>query len=172
MKNKITLILILFISFGYTQNKSNFWSKIPRYKFDVSKYGPYIGYQRGLYNNIEFGGEYQWKKMKLIKPYTHTIHGGFNYNLYNNVLGYEVGYWFKQGRMNLTYGANFIYRTNYVNNAVGITPVLGFKFSQIHLQTGYNFLTRDPKSIFSNDFFVSIRIVFIQNRDFDVERIN
>jgi hypothetical protein len=173
MKIRLVLLYIFFISFlSVSQESSSFWNKIPRYKFDVSKYGPYLGLQRGKYNNVEFGFEYQWKKIQLIKPYIHSFHGGFNYNLYNNVLGYELGYWFKQGRLNLTYGANLVYRTNYSLNAVGFTPVIGFKFSQLHLQTGYNFLSKDSKLISSNDFFVSLRFVFIQNRDFDIEKIN
>jgi hypothetical protein len=168
----ILFCLLFSFSFVFSQEKKSLWSKIPRYNVDISKYGPFIGFQRGLYNNIEFGAEYQWKKIKLIKPYTHTAHVGFNYNLYNNVLGYEVGYWFKQGRMNLTYGLNIIYRTNSHQNAIGFTPLIGFKFSQIHIQTGYNFLSKDPKIIFSNDFFISFRLVFIQNRDIDIERKN
>ena len=128
MKIKLFSFFFIVVTVScFAQESTNFWDKIPRYKFDISKYGPYFGIQRGQYNNLEFGFEYQWKKIKLVKPYTNSFHGGLNYNLFNNVLGYEAGYWYKQGRLNLTYGLNFIYRTNYHLNAVGFSPVIGFK---------------------------------------------
>jgi hypothetical protein len=142
----------------------------PPLKVNLYKFGPYIGLQRGAYTNIDFGVEYQLKELAFIKPTTQAVHGGFNYNLYNNVLGYELGYWMKKGRLNLTYGANFIFRTDFNRNAVGFAPLVGFKFMQFHLQTGYNLLFTQypPKAV--NGFFVSLRFVFIQNRNLDINK--
>lgn len=139
-------------------------------KINLHKFGPYIGLQRGAYTSIEFGAEYQLKKMAWLKPTTHAAHFGFNYNLYHNVLGYDIGYWMKKGRFNLSYGANLIYRTDYKKNAVGFTPLIGFKFSQLHLQTGYNLLmtTTPPKAV--NGFFISLRFVFVQNTNLDIDK--
>jgi hypothetical protein len=130
---------------------------------DLKKFGPYLGLQRGKYSSVEFGVEYQLKELALFLPETHALHGGFNYDLSNNVLGYEAGYWFKKGRMNLSYGANLIFRTDYSNNAFGISPLIGFKLAQFHLQTGYNFLPSAPDNMMVNRFFISLRFVIVQN---------
>jgi hypothetical protein len=163
-------LLILFFLFGLIP-LGVFAEPIPQpLKINLHKFGPYIGLQRGAYTSIEFGAEYQLKKMAWIKPTTHAAHFGFNYNLYHNVLGYDMGYWMKKGRLNLTYGANLIYRTDYSRSTLGFTPLIGFKFSQLHLQTGYNFLTTStpPKAV--NGFFISLRFVFIQNTNLDIDK--
>jgi hypothetical protein len=139
-------------------------------KINLHKFGPYIGLQRGAYTGLEFGAEYQLKTLAWVKPTTQAAHFGFNYNLYHNVLGYDLGYWMKRGRFNLSYGANLIYRTDYSRSALGFTPVIGFKLSQLHFQTGYNFLMTSvpPKAV--NGFFVSLRFVFIQNSNLDINK--
>lgn len=164
---KIKLLYIIFSLFFWSFSFAN--SPQP-FKINLHKFGPYIGLQRGAYTNIDFGIEYQLKELALIKPLTQSLHGGFNYNLYNNVLGYEFGYWVKRGRFNLTYGANLIYRTDFSRSAIGFTPLIGFKFSQFHFQTGYNilFTNTPPKAV--NGFFVSLRFVFIQNRNLDINK--
>lgn len=129
---------------------------------DLKKFGPYLGLQRGKYSSLEFGVEYQLKELALFLPETHALHGGFNYDLSNNVLGYEAGYWFKKGRLNLSYGANLIFRTDYSNNAFGLSPLIGFKLAQFHLQTGYNFLPSAPDNMMVNRFFISLRFVIVQ----------
>ncbi len=134
-------------------------------KLTIRRSGPYAGLQTGKFLSLEFGYEFQWNKVTLRKPITHAFHTGFNYNFLRNVLGYDAGYWFKVGRMNLTYGANVIFRTDFDVNTLGLAPVVGFKFWQLHLQTGYNFMGRSAKDMETNTFFVSLRYVFIQNRD-------
>lgn len=161
--------LILFFLFVLRLN--SYSEPIPNpFKINLHKFGPYIGLQRGAYTSIEFGAEYQLKKMAWMKPTTQAAHFGFNYNLYHNVLGYDIGYWMKKGRFNLTYGANLIYRTDYTRSTLGFTPLIGFKFSQLHLQTGYNVLmtTSAPKAV--NGFFISLRFVFIQNTNLDIDK--
>lgn len=144
--------------------------KEPLWKITFKKSGPYIGVQRGLYTILEIGGEYQYKKIKLVKPPTHAAHMGFNYNFKYNVLGYDAGYWFKTGRLNLTYGGNLVFRTDFTHNRLGFAPVIGFKFMQFHLQTGYTFLTKSPNFTETNTFFVALRFVLINNRDLDIKK--
>ena len=162
----IFLISLIFDHGISAQSRFNF----PSYDIDIHKFGPYIGIQRGRYSSIEFGAEYQFKEFKLIKPITQAAHFGFNYNLYKNVLGYDLGYWIKQGRLNLTYGANLIYRTDYNKGYFGIAPVLGYKILQFHLQTGINILPISAYDLAINKFFVSLRFVLIQHRNMTFEK--
>ena len=134
-------------------------------KLNIRKSGPYVGLQQGKYMVPEFGYEMQWKRVRLKKPITHAGHMGFNYNFQRNVLGYDAGYWLKIGRMDLTYGANLVFRTDFDQNALGVAPVVGFKVWQLHLQTGYHFLPRSARDMETNSFFVSLRFVFINERD-------
>jgi hypothetical protein len=136
-------------------------------ELDVDKFGPYLGLQQGKFSSIEFGVEYQHKNIKWIRPTTHSVHLGFNYNFSNNLLGYDLGYWYKAGRLNLTYGANAIFRTDYTHNAIGFAPVVGSKIGQLHMQTGYNFLSRVNTSFPCNTFFMTLRFVLVQYRNFN-----
>ena len=164
------LLLVVTTTTMYSQSilsaqNSNFSSL----GIDLEKFGPYLGLQRGKFSSLEFGVEYQLKELALFKPETQAVHAGVNYDLSNNVLGYEAGYWFKKGRMNLSYGANLIFRTDYTTNALGISPLVGFKLAQFHLQTGYNYLPSAPSSMMVNRFFISLRFVFIQKWKFSLD---
>ncbi|MEN8929452.1 MAG: hypothetical protein ABF242_03155 [Flavobacteriales bacterium] len=132
----------------------------------IFKSGPYLGLQRGKFTNLEIGYELQRKGVKLIKPTTHALNAGFDYNLFENVLGFSVGYWQKKGRLNLTYGANLVYKTDFDNTKFGIAPTLGFKLSIAHLQVGANILSKSNNFENTNLFFVSLRVVFINNRNY------
>lgn len=162
------LYLIIFSTFLFLHVHASV-SPDP-FKINLHKFGPYIGLQRGAYTSLELGAEYQLKTLAWIKPTTQAAHFGFNYNLYHNVLGYDLGYWMKRGRFNLSYGANLIYRTDYTRSALGFTPLIGFKLSQLHFQTGYNFLMTYVPPNAVNGFFVSLRFVFIQNRNLDINK--
>ena len=172
VRNLVLCVLALLPAFGNAQgvswNKKNDGFKLP--KITVTKSGPYVGIQRGKYNLLEFGIEGQYKRVKLIKPITHSLHMGFNYNFFKNVLGYDAGYWVKFGRLNLTYGCNFAYRTDFDVSRVGIVPVLGYKFWQLHLQTGIHLLTRATPEFPTNVLFVSLRFVMINHRDVDISK--
>lgn len=163
----ITFLSFCSLSYGFEFMNPDF----PKLKKEIKvrKSGAYIGIQSGQYTVLELGGEFQWKKVKLIKPITNSVHGGFNYNFKYNVLGYDAGYWFKTGRLNLTYGANIIFRTDFTYSKIGFAPVIGFKFTQLHLQTGYHFLTPATHVIPTNTFFVSLRFVMINNRKVDCD---
>lgn len=168
MKNKcIFPLLFLFACFVNAQESSiKRFFDISDVELDVRKFGPYIGWQQGRFSSVELGVEFQHKNITLFNPTTHSFHFGFNYNFSNNLLGYDLGYWYKAGRFNLTYGANALFRTDYAENAVGIAPVIGFKFGQLHMQTGYNFLTIVSSTFPCNTFFMTIRFVLVQKRNF------
>ncbi len=169
MKNKIFLLVFVLLAFLGNAQELNFKHvlDISNVELDVNKFGPYIGLQQGKYSSIEFGAEFQHKNIKWIRPTTHSVHLGFNYNFYNNLLGYDLGYWYKAGRLNLTYGVNAIFRTDYTHNAIGFAPVVGYKIGQLHMQTGYNFLSRTTTNFPCNTFFMTLRFVLVQYRNFD-----
>lgn len=167
---KVSFILILLLSFTLSAQETVSGSSPAWLELKVMKYGPYIGLQRGSYTFLEFGGEMQWKKIRLKKPINHAIHTGFNYNFKHNVLGYDLGYWIRPHRLGLTYGGNVFYKTNFTTDRWGVSPVLGYKFWIMHLQTGYHFMSR-PKSVFElNKFFISLRIGIISDRDIKLKR--
>lgn len=139
-------------------------------KVNVTKSGPYIGVQRGKFMVLEIGGEKQWKRVTWKKPKTHALRLGANYNFLENIIGYDVGYWFKLGRLDLTYGANIVCRTDFDDFRFGVAPVIGYKLQQFHLQTGYHFLS-DPQYDFpTNTLFISIRYVMINESKWNVSR--
>lgn len=146
--------------------------KLPQYRVRFQKYGPYLGVQRGAYTIAELGVEKQFKRVKLVRPVTHAFHTGFNYNFKYNVLGYDFGYWFQVGRLDLTYGANAYMRTDFNETRFGLGPVVGFKLFQFHLQTGYHFLTPATHFEETNAFFISLRLVLVNNRKLDIERVD
>lgn len=157
---------ILLISLQHV-NGQLFSQKEPLVKIAVRKTGPYLGLQAGKYYVPEFGTEIQWKRIKLDDPKTHALHTGFNYNFKYNILGYDLGYWHRPNRVGLTYGANLVYRTDFTHNHMGGVPVVGYKIFQLHLQTGYHFLFPDKVNYETNRFFVSLRWVIINDRDYD-----
>lgn len=167
------LILALFFSLlttiTFSQKKESKWQNLRDTKINISKSGPYIGIQKGQLMNLEIGYEYQWKKVKLVKPTTNSLHLGISYNYFNNVLGYEFGYYNKTGRANFTYGINAVYLTDFVHNRIGFTPVIGYKLFGFHLQAGYNLLT--PLTNFKNvnGPFLSLRFFILRKRDLDIK---
>lgn len=157
-------LLLLSDSNSFAGNELSLEKKKPLVK--VFKSGPYLGLQRGKYTNLEIGYEFQRKAVKLVKPTTHALNTGFDYNLTENVLGFSLGYWQKRGRLNLTYGANFVYKSNFEQSRIGIAPTLGYKISIAHLQVGANLLTRNDDFSNTNTLFVSLRVVLINNRNY------
>lgn len=81
-------------------------------------------------------------------------------------MGYSVGYWQKRGRLNLTYGASLVYKTNFELNRFGISPTLGYKVSFAHLQFGVNILSHSNDFNNINTFYASLRFVMINNRNY------
>lgn len=164
MKSILYIVVILIFSNSYSQGFLGLSKKEPL--VTVIKTGTYIGLQRGKYNNLELGLIFQKKAIKLIKPVTHALNLGFDYNLTENVLGFSGGYWQKRGRFNLTYGGMFVFKTNFDENKIGLSPVVGYKFSLLHLQLGCNILTHSDTFKNHNTLFVSLRLILVNNRDY------
>ena len=114
-------------------------------------------------NGFKFIKE-KWKDLQFRKPKTHALNIGFNYDFSNNVLGYDLGYWYKPSNIGLTYGASLLLRTDFTNTKIGFAPVLGYKIWQFHIQTGYQFLSKARTNFFTtNTLFIDIRFVLINN---------
>lgn len=162
MKNIILLSSLIFTFFTSAQGL-----KLPESKLKMRKSGPFIGVEKGKYLNANLGWELQIKQMKLIKPQTHATSFLLEYNFKQETMGAQVGYWFKVGRLNLTYGARGTWITDFNDNhRFGVTPTIGYKFAQAHFQLGVHIRTKDLPFENANSFFASLRWVFIQNRDF------
>ena len=175
VRKRISLIFMLFASASFAQLAPQQYFKRDKghkIKINVKKFGPYFGLQRGKFTIAEVGVEYIWKKIQLSTAKTNGINAGFNYNFLHNVLGYDVGYFIKPTRVGLTYGASAVMRTDFDETRVGIAPVIGYQFSLFHLQTGYHFLTKASHDIQTNSFFVSLRLVLINNRNIEVKKGN
>ncbi len=169
MPNKIFYILFLCLISNafFSQEKESRWQKLKDTKVNIYKSGPYIGVQRGQYTNFEIGFERQWKKVKWVKPQTHSLHAGISYNYINNVIGYEFGYYNKTGRADFTYGVSGIYLTDFIHSRVGIVPVIGYKLYGFHLQAGFNLLTPLANFKTVNTPFLSLRFFIMKKRNVD-----
>jgi hypothetical protein len=133
----------------------------------TKKRGVYIGYERGLYDVIQFGMEFQRKKTAIKESNTNAFCFGFGYNLKQNILGYDFSYWHKQGKVGLTYGVDFLMLTDFKKMNIGIAPVVGFRFSGFHLQTGYKFMSTKSNGVESNNFFIRLRFTIHKKTDRD-----
>ena len=140
-------------------------SKEPLLKVKVRKSGPYFGLQQGAYLFAELGGEMQFKRMQFKKATTQAINGGAMYNLVNNVLGFNLGAWMKQGRFDFTYGINLAYRTDFEQNRFGGGPVLGYKIWGFHLLAGFDFIPKRSTFSETNNLYVAARFLLVNNRD-------
>lgn len=130
--------------------------------------GAIIGLQKGHSTAIELGGEMHWRKIGLKKPTIWGATTNLEYSFSENVIGYKAGVWRKQGRINLTYGANLAYFTDFKGGSqFGIGPSVGFRILGLHLVNGYNILVGDmsePKNGGSparaNTLYMSLRYYF------------
>lgn len=157
------MLYLMLLSVPVSAQRSG---KKPLLEPSVRKSGPYIGLQRGLYTVGEIGMEFQYKDINLRKPKTHGLHAGLEYNIPNNALGFNAGYFHKPSRLDLTYGIDVALRSNFKAERYGISPVIGYKFFGFHLRAGYMFLT--PSKIFTetNQLFINLRFIMVNNRKF------
>ena len=133
--------------------------------------GIILGWQRGRSTFIEMGVEAHWRKISLLKPHIIGATANMEYNFGNNVLGYKAGAWMKRGRINLTYGANVSYYTNFKSgHRFGFGPSVGFRLLGFHLVNGFNFLTADKSAttetlVPANSLYLTLRYYFpVQNK--------
>lgn len=175
MKSAIKFIFIFYFCLVFSQNfnaqvmhSSIVVFEIPTIK--SRKMGPYIGFQRGRYSLIEFGGELQLKRVKLIHPKIHGFRFGPNYDFRENVLGFDCSYWYQQSRLGLTYGGNISHRTDFTHSRIGIAPVIGFRLLQFHLQTGYTFYTPVKNFTNYNRFFIALKFTLVNSRKIKMKK--
>jgi hypothetical protein len=138
----------------------------PYRKLFQRNYGAIIGIQKGKNTSLEFGGEAHWRKLSLKKPHIIGATANMEYSFMEHVMGYKAGMWMKRGRVNLTYGANLVYFTDFVGNSrYGIGPAVGFRLLGLHLVNGFNFLGGDKDFHKVNTLYVSLRYYFpIENK--------
>jgi hypothetical protein len=134
----------------------------------IKKTGPFIGVEKGRYLNISVGGEYQHSLLRIRKPKTHAFNFQLDYNFRQNVLGAQLGSWYKQGRLGITYGGRITWIHDLVaDHRFGISPNIGYKFLQAHLQFGVNLRTHSTTFENVNVFYASLRWVFINDRNIE-----
>lgn len=159
-------LMVVSLQEVYSQNSGGLFKK-KEPLVTVFKSGPYLGIQRGKYNCLELGYEFQKKEVKLIKPNTMAFNVGFDYNLNTNILGFTLGFWDKPSRVDFTYGANIVAKTNFESTRIGIAPLIGYKISWAHLQLGYNIIDNSGDFKNTNTLFISVRAVLINHRNFN-----
>lgn len=161
---------------GHYQQQPSFAIRRKLYQRNT---GMILGLQRGKFTSIELGGEAHWRKISLFKPHIIGATANMDYNFENNVLGYKAGIWTKRGRINLTYGVNVGYFTDFNDgHRFGIGPSVGFRFFGLHLVNGYNFLTQQKTSedkkpspvLPVNTLYMSLRYYFPVDNKFTWDR--
>jgi hypothetical protein len=152
---------LLFSGVTYSQNK-----KKPLIDPSVKKLGPYFGIQQGRYTVGEIGMEFQHKGIRLKQPKTNAVHLGLGYNIPNNTLQINGGYWHKPSRFDLTYGADICLRSDFDTERFGISPVIGYKVFGFHVRAGYMFLTPSTSFIQTNTLFLNLRFLLVNRRNF------
>lgn len=161
------LFILLLVAFSLSAQKKN---KKPWLDPHVRKMGPYFGIQQGEFTVGEIGMELQFKDIRLVKTKTNVFHLGAQYNIPNNVLGFNGGYYHKPGRVDLTYGIDVAVRSNFSEERYGVSPVIGYKLFGFHLRVGYMFLTPSTTFIKTNELFINLRFTIINNRNFKWNR--
>ncbi len=164
LRKSSCLVFLLVANIGFSQ------IKLPESKLKLIKTGPFLGVEQGKYFNANFGVERQWQQIKLVEPHTNAINIQFDYNFKQNQMGSQIGYWFKPGRFDLTYGARIAWHTDFEDHhQFGFSPNVGYKLLQGHFQLG---VYLQPKSdyVVSNTFYASLRWVFINERKFDRDK--
>jgi hypothetical protein len=148
-----------------------------RKKLLQRNHGAILGVQRGAVTSIEIGAEAHWRKLSFTNPTIKGATANLSYNFRNHVIGYQVGMWAKRGRVNLTYGGNVVYYSNFKGlNQYGVGPAVGFRLAGFHLINGYNFLVGDnfyagDKQIAAaNTLYITLRYYFPVENKFTWDR--
>ena len=133
--------------------------------------GAIIGLQRGAVSAIELGAEAHWRKLSLTNPTIIGATANLGYNFGHHTIGYQAGMWMKRGRVNLTYGGNLLYYSNFKGlHRYGIGPAVGFRLAGFHLINGYNFLAGDKELEGANTLYITLRYYFPVENKFTWDR--
>jgi hypothetical protein len=157
---------------GYTyENNSIQLPGIPKRKLLQRNSGAIIGLQRGAGTAIEFGAEAHWRKLSLSNSRIVGATTNLEYNFSEHIIGYKLGAWMKQGRVNLTYGGNLVYFSDFEGGQkYGLGPAVGFRLAGFHLVNGYNFLVGDKDLKGANTLYMSLRYYFPVDNKFTWDR--
>ena len=167
----IFILLYPFIGFS-NESKANIKPLPKTFLIKVRKAGPYFGYEQGRTQTIELGSELMFKKIKILNANTHGFHLGMNYSWEEKGLGFETGYWYKKGRLNMTFGSSIVLRTNFDESRFGVSPMMGYRLFGFHLQAGYHFLTPSTTFTNTNSFFIRLRFTLVTDRKMGVDGLN
>lgn len=150
---------------------------LPKATLRQHNYGAIIGLQKGSSTAIELGYEMHWRKIGLKKPNIWGATTNLEYSFSNNIIGYKAGVWRKQGRINLTYGGNLAYFSDFQGGQqFGIGPAVGFRLLGLHLVNGYNILLGDMNRtkrgvpVGANTLYISLRYYFPTSNKFVWDR--
>lgn len=137
-----------------------------RKKLRQRNHGVIVGIQRGRSTAIELGGEAHWRKISLKDPHIIGATANMEYDFSQHMVGYKAGMWMKRGRVNLTYGGNIGYHTDFKGrNIYTAGPAVGFRLLGLHLINGYNFQMGDTEvdkdgGTGVNKLYMSLRYYF------------
>ncbi len=184
---KLPFVIIIFFSFTFSANAQLTWvsSNFPKQEVSYKptgytiadkrkllqrNWGAIIGLQKGKNTALELGAEAHWRKLSLSKSKIVGATTNLEYNFSNHVIGYKAGAWMKHGRVNLTYGGNAVYFSDFNGRQrYGLGPAVGFRLAGFHLINGYNFLAGD-KEMEANTLYVSLRYYFPVDNKFTWDR--
>jgi hypothetical protein len=160
-----------FLLTNYNQPSYSSNTMKPARTLHQRNYGAIVGLQRGNITSLELGGEMHWRKVSLRSPKITGASVSFNYNFGHHVVGYKAGAWIKHGRVNLTYGGNAVYYTNFHGlQRFGLGPAVGFRFAGLHLINGYNLLLGDKEFKDVNKLYITLRYYFPIDNKFTWDR--
>lgn len=190
---KLLLTALLFFSITVNAQETLTFSPVNNYMFTEVPYqeaflfnnhrklfqrntGVIIGLQRGKYTSLEVGGEAHWRKISVLKPHIIGATANLSYNPGKNVLGYHGGVWMKRGHINLTYGADINYFTDFNSRqAIAFGPSIGFRLFGLHLVNGFNVVAANrTKNVEAplpvNTFYMSLRYYLPVKNQFTWDR--
>lgn len=161
---------VLFTKYQ-TPLSHNQYTPLPARTLYQRNYGAILGLQRGAITSIEFGGEMHWRKIGFRNPRITGASANIEYNFGHHVIGYKLGAWQKQGRVNLTYGGNLVYYSNFKGlQRYGLGPAVGFRLAGFHLINGYNILAGDKELKDVNKLYMTLRYYFPIDNKFTWDR--
>lgn len=139
----------------------NIATKSPKRKLLQRNTGAIIGVQRGAGTAFELGAEAHWRKLSLSNSRIVGATTNLEYNFSEHIIGYKIGAWVKKGRVNLTYGGNLVYFSDFEGGQrYGLGPSVGFRLAGFHLINGYNILAGDKDMKGANTLYMSLRYYF------------
>lgn len=146
--------------------------RLPKYVASKRSFGMIGGIEKGNITFLELGVEGHWKKIRLKNSRTLAANVNMEYNFGNNILGYNAAGWIKKGRVNLTYGVNFNYVTDFTYTRYGMGPQIGFRLLGLHIVNGYNFLLGEKELDRVNKFYIGLRYYFPLDKKTKVVNVN